>query len=147
MFNFKMQTVLDVRQAIADKITAELSEQQIKLKQEQDQLDMIRQQKTDLVGALRSMQDKAIPVADIIMNKACFTKHRQEEVRQQEKVDILTGNVELKRDELIEAQKKKEAMEICKTKHFEEYRHEEKRVERSALDEMVIARQNRREHK
>jgi flagellar biosynthesis chaperone FliJ len=52
--------------------------------------------------------------------------------------------VDKKRDELLEATKKKKAMEICKTRHLEKYQAEERILERMAIDEKVIAEHNRR---
>jgi len=52
--------------------------------------------------------------------------------------------VDEKRDELLEATKKKKAMEICKTRHFERYQSDERILERTAIDALVIAGHNRR---
>lgn len=147
MFNFRMQTVLDVRKTIEDKIISEFSKHKKELQQETENLRIIQQQKEELIDSLRMIQDKKVHVSDIAMRSASIQRRRKEEELQQEAVRNVTKKVDEKRDELLEATKKKKAMEICKTKHFERYQSAEKILERAAIDEWVITGHNRRKQK
>ena len=147
MFNFRMQTVLDVRKTLEDKIISEFSKHKKELQQETENLRIIQQQKEELIDSLRMIQDKKVHVSEIVMRSASIKRRRKEEEIQQEAVRNVTKKVDEKRDELLEATKKKKAMEICKTKHFEKYQSAERILERAAIDEWVIAGHNRRKQK
>ena len=144
MFNFRMQTVLDVRKTVEDKIVSEFSKHKKELQQEEENLQIIQQQKEELIDSLRKIQDKKVPVSEIAMSSASIKRRQQEEELQKEAVRNVTKKVDEKRDELLEATKKKKAMEICKTRHFERYQSDERILERTAIDALVIAGHNRR---
>ena len=139
-----MQTVLDVRKALEEKIISEFSEQQRELQQETETLQVVQQQKADMIDALRKIQDQRVPVTEIAMQSAAIKRCRQQEARQQEAVRDCAMKVDKKRGELLEAAKKKKTMEICKTRHFEKYQDEQRILERTIIDELVIAGHNRR---
>ena len=144
MFNFRMQTVLDVRKTLEGKIISEFSEHQKELQHETEGLQIIQQQKAEQIDSLRGIKDKKVSVSEIVIRSARIKKCQGEEAIQKETVQNLRKKVDKKRDELLEATKKKKAMEICKTKHFEKYQTEERILERTAIDELVIAGHNRR---
>jgi len=144
MFHFRMQTVLDVRKTLEDKIISEFSEHQKQLQHETDSLHAIQQQKTEMIDSLRSIKDKKVSVSEIVMRTALIKKCQEEEAVQTETVRNLKIQADKKRDELLEAATKKKAMEICKTRHFEKYQAEERILERTAIDELVITEHNRR---
>ena len=144
MFNFRMQTVLDVRKTLEDKIISEFSEQQKELQHETESLQIIQQQKAEQIDSLRNIKDKKVPVSEIVMRSARIKKCQGEEATQKETVQNVKKKVDKKRVELLEATKKKKAMEICKTKHLEKYQAEERILERKAIDELVISGHNRR---
>ncbi|MFH1081200.1 MAG: flagellar export protein FliJ [Pseudomonadota bacterium] len=144
MFNFRMQTVLDVRKTLEDKIISEFSGHQKELQHETESLRIIQQQKAALIDSLRNIKDKKVPVSEIVMKSAHINTCQEEETIQTDTVRTLKKKLDKKRDELLEATKKKKAMEICKTQHFEKYQAEERILERMAIDELVIAEYNRR---
>ena len=139
-----MQTVLDVRKTIEEKIISEFSDEQKKLQQETEALQLILEQKTDMIEALRNIQNQKIPVIEIAMQSAVIKKCQQQAAQQRETVRDCAVKVEKKRDKLLEATKKKKVMEICKTRHFDKYKAEERTLERTTIDELVIAGHNRR---
>lgn len=144
MFNFRMQTVLDVRKTLEDKIISEFSEQQKTLQQETENLQTIQQQKAEMIDSLRDIKDKKVSVAEIVIRSALIKKCQEEVAVRKETVRNLKIKADKKRDELLEAAMKKKAMEICKTRHFEKYQAEERTLERTAIDELVISEHNRR---
>lgn len=139
-----MQTVLDVRKSLEEKMVTELSEQQRALQKEEERLRRIEQQKEELIEALRKIQDRKVPVGEIHMQSNGIEQCRRREAAQQETVRDLTRKLDRKREELLEASKKKKVMEICKEKHLDKYETERKAVERTTLDELVITGYNRR---
>lgn len=147
MFHFKMQTVLDVRKTLEDKVCSEFSEYQKDLRHETECLQRIQHQKSELIDSLRNIKDKTVPVSEIHIRSARINQYHLEEAVQQETVQNLKAKVDKKREELLEASKNKKAMEICKTKHFEKFQAGQRVFERTEMDELVIAEQNRRKQK
>jgi flagellar export protein FliJ len=139
-----MQTILDVRKTLEEKIIFEFSERQKELQQETETLQLLQQQKAELIDTLRNIQDQKVPVIEIAMQSAMIKRRRKEEELQKEAVRNVTNRVDKKRDELLEARKKKKTMEIYKTRHFEKYQAEERMHERTTIDELVVTGHNRR---
>jgi flagellar protein FliJ len=144
MFNFKMQTILDVRKTLEDKVISEFSEQQRELQKEKENLQALRHQKEELIDSLRKMQDKKVNVSEIVMKSTGIERYQKDEARQQEKVQDVTKKVDQKRDELLEAAMKRKVMETFKTKQFDQYQSDARMLERKTVDEMVILRYNGR---
>jgi flagellar FliJ protein len=144
MFHFRMQTVLDVRKTLEEKMISEFSQQQRELQQETETLLEIQRQKADMIETLKNVQDKKIPASEIAMQSANIKRCQQQEARQQEAVRDCTMKTNRKRDELLEAAKKKKALEICKSRHLDKYSEDMRILERTTLDELVVAGHNRR---
>jgi flagellar FliJ protein len=144
MFNFRMQTVLDVRKTLENKIITEFAEHQKELQHETESLQKIHQQKNELIDSLRNIKDKKVSVSEIVLRSAHVKKYQEEEAVQKESLRNLKIKVDEKRNELLVATRKKKAMEICRAKHFEKYQAGERILERTVIDELVIAEHNRR---
>jgi len=144
MFNFRLQTVLDVRKTMEDKALSEFSEQQRELKKEKEVFQSIRQKKNELVDALREIQGKKVSISEITMNSDSIKRCQKNEAIQKERVQEAKIKVNMKKKELIEATKKRKTMEILKSKQLGKYQFEAGVLERTAIEEMVIVRHNRR---
>jgi flagellar export protein FliJ len=145
MFNFKLQSVLNVRITQEDRLLQEFSEKQKELCKEREHLKSIQQDKMLLVDELRNVQGKTVNVTEIAMNTDGIKRYQKFEVLQKEQVREATKNVEEKRTALFEAIKKRKTLENLKSKHFELHQSEANLLERTAIDEMAIVRHNRRE--
>lgn len=145
MFNFKLQSVLNVRITQEDRLLQEFSEKQKELRKEHEHLKSIQQEKMLLVDELRNVQGKTVNVSEITMNTDGIKRYQKFEALQKEQVREATKKVEEKRDALFEAIKKRKSLENLKSKHFELHQSEANLLERTAIDEMAIVRHNRRE--
>jgi flagellar export protein FliJ len=145
MFNFKLQSVLNVRITQEDKLLQEFSEKQKELCKEHEHLKSIQQDKMMLVDELRNVQGKTVNVTEIAMNTDGIKRYQKFEALQKEQVREATKKVEEKRTALFEAIKKRKTLENLKSKHFELHQSEANLLERTAIDEMAIVRHNRRE--
>jgi flagellar export protein FliJ len=145
MFNFKLQSVLNVRITQEDKILQEFSEKQKELRKEHEHLKFIQQEKMLLVDELRNVQGKTVNVTEITMTTNSIKRYQKYEALQKEQVREATKKVEEKRVALFEAIKKRKSLENLKSKHFELHQSEANLLERTAIDEMAIVRHNRRE--
>ena len=145
MFKFKLQTILDVRKTIEDQVLSEFSEQQKTLERENERLLSIQEQLTALVDALRNIQGKTVNIFEISLNSTGIKNCRIKEELQKQRVQEATMLLETKREALLEAMKKRKAMEIIKTKHYEKFLFKANLLEQTANDERTIVSHQRRE--
>jgi flagellar FliJ protein len=145
MYNFRLQTVLDVKKIFEDKALAEFSEQQRELQKEKDALKKIEEQKIKLINAVREIQGKSVNIYEIILKSSDVKQCRKKEVEQCERVSEAGRKVDEKREELLEASKNRKMMEILKTKDFDKFQADANLLERTSIDEMAIVRHNRKE--
>jgi len=145
MFRFKLQSILDVRKILEDRTLIDFSEHQKVLRREEECLQGIQQQKTDLIDGLREIQGKTVNVSEIVSQSLSIQQCQRSEATQAERVREASDRADQKRQELLEAAKKRKAMEILKTHNYERYQSESNLRERSATDEMAIVRHKRSE--
>ena len=145
MFNFKLQSILNVRITQEDKLLQEFSDKQKELRKENEHLKCIQQEKMLLIDELRNVQGKTVNVAEIAMNTASIKRYQKNETLQKEQVREASKKVEEKREALFDAIKKRKALENLKSKQYELHQSEANLLERTTIDEMAIVRHNRRE--
>lgn len=144
MFNFRLQSILDIRKSIEEKTLIEFSEQQMALLREQDRLLSIEKERGALVDALRDIQGKTVSIDEITLNTESIKQCRISEAHQQERIDEVAKKVDFTREALLEAVKKRKTMETLKDDQFEQYQFNVGLRERVAVDEMNIVHHNRR---
>ena len=144
MFNFKLQTVLDVRKTLEDKVLQEFSRQQKELQRENEQLQSIQRQKMALIDELRNVQGKTVNVSEIIMNAEYIKQCLKSEALQKEQVRKTARVAGIKKDALLDAIKKRKSMEILKTRQCNQHQSDLNLLERTAIDEMALVRHNRK---
>lgn len=144
MFNFKLQTILDVRKTLEDKVLQEFSQQQKELQRENAQLRSIQRQKMALIDELRNVQGKTVNVSEIIMNAEYIKRCLKNEALQKEQVKETARIADIKREAMFDAIKKRKSMEILKTRQYNQHQSDLNLLERTAIDEMAIVRHNRK---
>jgi len=144
MFNFKLQTILDVRKTLEDKVLQAFSQQQKELQRENEQLQSIQRQKMALIDELRNVQGKTVNVSEITMNAEYIKQCLKSEGLQKEQVQKAVRMTEIKKDALLDAIKKRKSMEILKTKQYNQHQYDLNLLERNAIDEMALVRHNRK---
>lgn len=144
MFNFKLQTILDVRKTLEDKVLQEFSQQQKELQRENEQLQSIQLQKTALIDELRNVKGKTVNISEITVNVEYTRQCMKSEELQKEQVKEAERMADIKKEALFDAIKKRKSMEILKTKQHNRHQYDLNLVERTAIDEMVLVRHNRK---
>jgi flagellar protein FliJ len=145
MFRFRLQSILDVRKILEDKVLTDYSEHKKVQQKEEECLHTIQRQKMVLIDGLRDIQGKTVKVSEITTHSLSIRQCQKSEELQTERVREASERTDKKKVELLEAAKKRKAMEILKTHTFEKYLSENNLRERSAIDEMAIVRHKRRE--
>jgi flagellar export protein FliJ len=144
MFNFKLQTILDVRKTLEDKVLQEFSQQQKELQKENEQLQSIQLQKTALIDELRNVKGKTVNISEITA-KAEYTRQcMKSEELQKEQVKEAARMTDIKKEALFDAIKKRKSMEILKTRQHNQHQSDLNLLERTAIDEMALVRHNRK---
>jgi flagellar export protein FliJ len=147
MFTFGLQTVLDCRKTIEEKILVEFSEQKRRLEREKEALGKLGKERSLLIVQLKKKQETVLSAADIALYVSCIKKLQEEEEAQQALIREVTIGLEIKREELLEAVKKAKMMETLKSQQSQEYETGIMELERKASDEMAILRFGRRSQK
>jgi flagellar protein FliJ len=145
MFTYNLQSVLEYRQRIEEKILAEFSESERNLRKEKELLNGIREQQQALVEELKALKDRACDSRDVAQFLTYTEELQKRENRQIEVVREATVAFEEKRKELLEAVKKRKMMETHKEHQFQEYKADLILAERRDTDALSIQRFARRE--
>lgn len=144
MFNFKLQTILDVRKTLEDKVLQEFSQQQRELQRENEKLQSIQRQTTVLIHELRNVQGKTVNVAEITMNTEYIKQCLKSAALQKEQIKETEKRTEIKKEALFDAIKKRKSMEILKARQYHQHQSDLNLLERTEIDEMVLVRHNRK---
>jgi len=143
MFNFKLQTILDVRKTLEDIVLQEFSQQQKELQRENEQLQSIQRQKIALIDELRNVKGKTVNISAITMNAEYIKQCLKSEDLQKEQVKEAERMTDVKKEALFDAIKKRKSMETLKTRQSNQHQSDVNLLERTAIDEMVLVRHNR----
>lgn len=144
MFVFSLQAVLDYRKTIEEKILGEFSEKKRELELEELKLQSLIKEWSNLIGELRKMQNKSMHVDDISRYVSYVERVRENENKQHVIIAQVSGQLEAKRMELLEAVKKRKVIEKLRERHAEEYEDAARAFEQKNSDEMAVLKFGRR---
>jgi flagellar export protein FliJ len=147
MFKFNLQTILDVRKTLEDQSLNDFAQKQKELQRENDQLQLIQQQKRSLINDLRNVQGKTVNVSEIKLNMEFLKECSKKESGQKEHVSEAERMLKIKKEALLEAIQKRKSMEILKAKQYDLHQFNLNLIERTAIDEMALVRHNRKKDK
>jgi flagellar FliJ protein len=145
MFKFKLQSILEYRLNIEEKIQGEFSGAQRYLAAQKAVLKALVAEREKLMNDLRNMQQVAIRADDIVTLVAYVEAIRHKETDQHNVIHQAKEQVEAKRKELVEAVKNRKVMENLRDKNEEEYKKNFSDLEQKNSDEMSVLKFNRRE--
>lgn len=145
MFVFPLQTVLDYRKNIEERILNAFSEKKRELEMEEIKLQNMIEEKSFIIGQLREMQNQSLHIDDIARHVSYIERIRENEKKQNMVIAQASRQLEAKRMELLEAVKKRKVIEMLKDRHAEEYANAERALEQKKSDEMAVVKFGRRE--
>ncbi len=140
MFRFRFEQVLNVRKLAEEKVMQEFSEQVRNLEQEKEYLRSIRGEKANVLEELMRRQAGNLNAAEIGLTFDYIRNLREREVAQVVLISNREKSLDMKREELLEAVKKRKIMEILKQKKLEQYWKEWNHRESVVLNEQGIIR-------
>ena len=145
MFKFKLQSVLDYRLNIEEKILNEFSELKRELDRLKAMLEELKSERESMVAGLRNMQSQTIKAHDISSILVYVDRLRESEKQQKQVIQQIMEAVDKKRQELVEAVKNRKIMENLKDKQKEEYIKDVNDTEQKDSDEMSVLKFGGRE--
>ena len=145
MFKFKLQSVLDYRLNIEEKILNEFSELKRELDRQKAMLEELKSERENMVAGLRNMQSQTIKAHDISSILVYVDRLRESEKQQKQVIQQIMEAVDKKRQELVEAVKNRKIMENLKDKQKEEYIKDVNDTEQKDSDEMSVLKFGGRE--
>ncbi|HPV49385.1 MAG TPA: flagellar export protein FliJ [Smithellaceae bacterium] len=145
MFKFKLQSVLDYRLNIEEKILNEFSELKRELDRQKAMLEELKSERESMVAGLRNMQSQTIKAHDISSILVYVDRLRESEKQQKQVIQQIMEAVDKKRQELVEAVKNRKIMENLKDKQKEEYIKDVNDTEQKDSDEMSVLKFGGRE--
>jgi flagellar protein FliJ len=145
MFVFRLQSVLDYRKNIEQKILSEFSEKKRQLDAETQKLNNLIIERVNLLDDLRKMQDRHLHADEIASYVSYIEQLRDDEEKQKKVIIDVQEHVELIRKELLEAVRKEKVMEKLKERHAEEYEGVIRAREQKNSDEMSVLKFGRRQ--
>ena len=145
MFKFKLQSVLDYRLNIEEKILNEFSELKRELDRQKAMLEELKSERESMVAGLRNMQSQTIKAHYISSIVVYVDRLRESEKQQKQVIQQIMEAVDKKRQELVEAVKNRKIMENLKDKQKEEYIKDVNDTEQKDSDEMSVLKFGGRE--
>lgn len=140
MFRFRFEQVLNVRKLAEEQILQEFSEQVRDLERQKERLRSIRGEKAAVLAGLMRRREGTLNAGEIGLAFGYLRSLRQREVAQAVLVAEFEKALEIKREELTEAMKRRKIMEILRQKKFDQYWKEWTRKESVELNEQGIIR-------
>jgi flagellar FliJ protein len=146
MYKSTLEPVLRHRKMVEENLQRELAVLKKSLTAERLKLRMDRNRKNECIAELRQREKEGTSVSDILLYMPFIKQMSKNIERQEERVTTAEKLVQQKREDLVQAAKKKKTLEKVKEKDLRAYREAMARKEQHFLDEMGISGFNRKSH-
>lgn len=138
MYTFKLQTVLDHRQYIEDRLQKELADIRRQRDDARQLLAALRCKAADTAAALKREQGDGL-TSDRVVAYHAYIKRLDGDIAGQEKaVGAIEERERMKQSDLLEAVKKRQILEKLKEKELRRYRLVVQRKEMQFIDEVAV---------
>ncbi len=137
-FNFRLQKVLDVRKYKEEVKKQELAALLLEYQKEQEFLNYLKFNQDKYQKELREKQVGALDVFELIFYYTYLFKLHQDIEQQINTLCKLQEQIDLKREEVIQAQKERKIVEKLKDKKWIDFKKELDLSEQKFLDEIGI---------
>jgi len=140
MFYFSLQSVLNYRKQIEEKLMLDFADTKRRLYCEKELLEKMKKERADLISCVKRMGENQMRSSDAANYFSYINFIKDAENNQEEVVSKVEKELEEKRIELISASRKRKVLEIIKEKELKEYRQSLIIREQKELDEIGILR-------
>jgi flagellar FliJ protein len=147
MYEFKLEPLLNYRKLIEESLQKELAILQLKLADENKNLNDLRVKEERMQFELKQRQKNPMSSDELIMYINFFHRIAQEIEIQKKSVFKAQEHTRQKREELLEAVKKRETFNKLKQKGIDQYQKKILREEQIDLNEIAVNKFNREKSK
>jgi len=144
-FKYRMQNILDIKEKLESQAKMEYAQAKIRLNQEEDILDQLRQRKEQYEMEGRELLIKNLVVQDIIENRGAVRSMEEIIHKQILQVTIAERNLEDKRIKLTNVMQERKSHETLKEKAFEGFLKDLNSQESKEIDELTSYRYGQKE--
>lgn len=141
-FNFKFQSILDLKVRLEDQKKAKYGEANEELKKQKDKLNVLYDEREHQFDIMRDRGKQGLTPKELIVYNNYMERLKRSIEIQKVVVDKSQKAVEKARLELVEAAKQRKMFETLKEKKLEEYWEDYYKKEQSQLDEIVSYKYN-----
>ena len=136
-FNFKLESVLHLREKLEDAKKNEFGAAIRALEEEKAKLAALEQEQLDTIESFRQSINEGIEPEDIHNHNNYLAKLKFLIKQQHIAIKKAEAFVEIKRLELVEAMRDRKSLDKLKENKYEEFIAEEKQAEQKIIDEVV----------
>jgi len=140
MYKFSLGPVLNHRKFLEENLQKELGPLKKQLVDKKNKLAKLKDSRRQFRSEWQSKQQQTMTVSESLLYVRFFEKISGKITQQTEHVSEAENAVDAKRADLIEAVKKRKALEILKEKGFKRYQQRILLNERNFIDEMASVR-------
>lgn len=141
-FNFKFQSILDLKIRLEDQKKSKYGEANEELKRQKDKLNVLYEERAHQYELMREKGRTGVTPKDLIIYNNYMDRLKRSIEIQLVVVAQAKKNVEKARLELVEAAKQRKMFETLKEKKLEEYWEDYYKKEQAQLDEIVSYKYN-----
>ena len=143
-YRFNLEPVLNHRRLVEETLQKDLAILKISLIDENERLITYEESRVKLLEELQQIQKEGTTTSDILLYLPFIEQVSKDIERQKKKVFELEIKVEQNRKDLLEATKKKKALQKLKEKAFKAYNQKLIKNEQDFLNEVAVSQFNRR---
>ena len=144
MYRFNLEPVLNHRKLAEETLQKDLAISKISLIDETEKLITYKKSRIKLLEELKQIQKKETTTSDILLYLPYIEQVSKDIERQRKKVLDLEKKVEQNLKDLLEATRKKKALQKLKEKSFKAYNQKLLKNEQDFLNEVAVSQYNRR---
>jgi flagellar protein FliJ len=144
MYRFNLEPVLNHRKLVEETLQKDLAILKISLIDENERLITYEESRVKLLEELQKIQKEGTTTSDILLYLPYIEQVSKDIERQKNRVLELENKVEQNLKDLLEATKKKKALQKLKDKAFKAYNQKLIKNEQDFLNEVAVSQFNRK---
>ena len=144
MYNFNLEPVLKNRKLVEENLQKELAVLKLLLVNERERLQTYKESRSKFLVELQRKQEQGTTISDVFLYLPFIEQLSKDIEKQNKTVSDLENDVEQKRQDLVEATKKKKTLEKLKDKVLKAFKQEMIKKEQEFLNEVAVNRFNGR---
>lgn len=144
MYIFNLEPVLNQRKSVEEKLQKELAVLRKMLADENEKLALYKEKEGEVLKELQQERKECAAIFNILLHTRFLERLSSDIEKQKESILDLEEGFDEKREELVEAMKKRKVMEKLKEKKFNLYQKEVIKKEQAFMNEVALNIFNRK---